>query len=135
LGNNVTTEGAPSGGGLEDHNLAEPREIFFELPPEPASHDFNGRTFKALDAVEITVIHHFEERLHGLGDALVIVNPADLRIDLTFDVNFHLKTVAVHLTAFMVVGQAWKGMGRFEAEVFNHSGTHGIDGRSVLGRG
>lgn len=119
-----TFKGATGSWGLVDHDFGETREIILKLPPEPSSHNFNGRAFKAFDVIEVGMIHHLEERIHRLRNALVIVNPADGFIDLALDMNLDLKTVTVHLTAFVVLRKAGKCVGGFEAEVFDESGAH-----------
>lgn len=121
----LAAEGAPGGGRFVNDDLAEAGEIFFEFSPEPGGHDLDGRAFETFDIVEVAVIHLFKKGAHGIGNTLVVVNPADLGIHLALDVNLNLEAVTVHLTAFVVVGKAGKGVGRFEAEVLDDSGTHG----------
>ncbi len=52
------------------------------------------------------MIHHLKKRLHRLRDAFVIVNPTHFLVHLALDVDLDLKTMPVHLTAFMVLRQA-----------------------------
>ena len=70
------------------------------------------------------MVHLIDEWLHGVRDTLVVVNPADFRIHLTFNVDLDLKAMAMHLAAFMVAGQAGQSVSRFEAEVLDDSCAH-----------
>lgn len=110
--------------GLVDDNFTQPGQIAFQLAPKPGRHHFNRGAFQPLDVIQVTVIHAVDQRSHGIGDPLVIVNPANLRVHFSFDVNLDLETVAMHLAAFVVSREAGKGVGRLKAEILDQSGTH-----------
>lgn len=70
------------------------------------------------------MIHPVDQRRHGIGNPLVVINPADIRIHFAFDVNLNLETVTMHLAALVVGRQAGKSVGRLKAEILDQSGAH-----------
>ena len=126
-------KGASRCRSLVDHDLTEAREVFFKLPPEPSRHDLNRGALQAFDIIEVGMVHFLQKRSHGLRNAFVVVNPADGFVDLTFDMNFHLEAVTVHLTAFVVVRQARQSVSCLKAEIFDNSCAHGNSLRVRIG--
>jgi len=115
---------AAGGGGLVNDDLAETGAAGFEFFPEPGGHELDGRVFQALDLVEVGMIQLLEQRVHRAADAGVIVNPAEMGIDLTLDGDFDLEAVAVHLPAFVAGGDVGQRLGCFEGEILGQSGAH-----------
>ena len=99
--------------------------MFFKLPPKPCRDNFNRGAFQAFNIIEVGMIHFFEKRSHGLRNTFVVVNPADGFIDLALDMNFYLKAVTVHLTAFVVIREARQSVSCLKAEIFDNLCTHG----------
>ena len=62
---------------------------------------------------------------HRLGNLGVIINPANVRIDLAFNGDLHLEAVAVHLRALVRAGEIGQRLGRLETEIFDDSCAHG----------
>jgi hypothetical protein len=118
-------EGASRRRSLVNHDLTEAREVFFKLPPKPSCHDLNRGALEAFNIIEVGMIHFLQKRSHGLRNAFVVVNPADGFVDLTFDMNFHLEAVTVHLTAFVVIRQTRQSVSCLKAEIFDNSCAHG----------
>ena len=96
-------ERTPCGRSLKDDDLAEAWEVWGELSPEPSGEDFDGGAFEPFDIVEVCVVELVEQRIHSLGDFLMVIDPADLRVYFAFDMDFDLEGVSMHLAAFMVL--------------------------------
>lgn len=71
------------------------------------------------------MVHQIQQRLHGIGYPLVIVDPADLFIHLALDADRQLEAVAVHAAALVIFRQAGQGVGGLEMEAFRETGAHG----------
>ena len=54
----------------------------------------------------------------------MVINPANVRIDLAFDGDLQFKRVPVHLGALVIAGKIGQRLSRFEAEVFNDACAH-----------
>ena len=61
----------------------------------------------------------------------VIINPADLRIDIALDRNFDLKTVSVHPPAFVALRRFGQSLRRFKSEIFRQARAHNQTPRCV----
>jgi hypothetical protein len=68
-------------------HAGQSRPTGFDPPPEPQAHSFNRRIFQSLEVVEATMIHQFDQRVHGFRHAFVIANPADAFIHHTLDTD------------------------------------------------
>lgn len=95
-------EGAAGGRCLEDYDFAETRKLGGEFFPEPSGHALDSGAFESLDVVEVAMIELIEEGVHGVGDSLVVIDPADPLIDRALDRDLDLETVAMHATAFVI---------------------------------
>ena len=95
-----------------------------EFFPEPSGHALDCGAFETLDVVEVAVVELLEEGVHGVGDALVVIDPADPLIDGALDGNLDLEAVAVHASAFVILRQRREGVGGFEPEFLGESGFH-----------
>jgi len=131
----LAAEDATRAGRFVDDDLAQARQLRSEFPPEPGSHVLDGGIFKAFDLIEIRVIEPLHEWVHGTADFCVVINPANLRIDIALDGDFHFETVPMHLRAFVRGRQAGECLGSFEAEVFDDSAFHGEERGRVQGSG
>ena len=70
------------------------------------------------------MVEQFEQRIHGIGYALMIIDPADGFIDFAFDGDGDLKAVTVHVPAFVAIGQTWQGVCSFKAKFFGQTSSH-----------
>ena len=57
------------------------------------------------------------KRLHCSADVRVIINPADRRIDIALDRNFHLETVSVYPPAFVALRRFGQSLRCFKCEI------------------
>lgn len=96
----------------------------FKFFPEPACHAFDGGALEAFDVVEVAVVEAINERLHGVANAFVIIDPTDGLIDFAFDCDANVEGMAVHLAAFVTLGQGGKGVSRFEMEILVKPRNH-----------
>jgi hypothetical protein len=119
-----TAKGAPGSGSFINDDFAQPGQILLKFAPKPSRHHFDRWAFQSFNIVQVAVIHAVDQRFHGIRDAFVVVNPADLRVHLALDMNLHLKAMAVHLPAFMVSGEARQSVGCFKAKVLDDSCAH-----------
>ncbi len=108
-----------------DDDLAESGKKWCQPTPKPRSHVFYGGILQAFDVIEIRMIQHVHERIHGPADLRVIVDPADLIVDYALDANLNLEAVPVHALAFVVARKCGQGLGGFKTEVFGQAAFHG----------
>ncbi|MEY3394807.1 MAG: hypothetical protein RL346_1043 [Verrucomicrobiota bacterium] len=117
-------ERTPRGRGFINDNLSKPGQLGREFFPKPTCHDLNGRTLQSFDIIQICVIKLLEERGHRMGNEFVIVDPADLGIDLPLDGDLNLEAVAMHLSALVAFRQTGKGMRGLKSEILGKSCFH-----------
>ena len=107
-----------------DGDLRQPRKLGLKVTPKPCRHQFDRGIFQPRQVVQVSVIEHLEEGIHGTTDPRMIVNPAGLGIDLPINRNLHFETVPVHLAAFVADGYFREGLGGLESEVLDQAGSH-----------
>lgn len=71
------------------------------------------------------MIEFFDQRLHRVADAFVVVNPANRFIDHALDRDPHVKRVSVHLPAFVALRQGGQRVCGFKVKIFIESRDHG----------
>ena len=70
------------------------------------------------------MIQLLHERFYRCADLGVIVEPAGRQVGFAFDGYFHLKTVTVHLAAFVALGRLRQSLRRFERKIFCQANAH-----------
>ncbi len=112
-----------------NHDLAETGKLRCQFLPQPRGHVFNGGILQALDLIQVRMIQPVQKRLHRLGNFRVIIDPADLRIDLALDDDLKFERVTVHLGAFVVARKIRQRLGCLETEFFDDACAHELGGR------
>ena len=110
--------------GLVEDNLAQSGALRGQFSPEPGAHVFDSGIFQAFNLVEIGMVQLFQQWGHRLADLRVIVDPANLRIDLSLNRNLDLEAVPVHFLALVILRNVGQCLGRFECEIFGQACTH-----------
>lgn len=54
----------------------------------------------------------------------MVVNPTNLRIHLSLDMNLHLEAVSMHLAAFVLGRQTGQRVGSLKTEILDQSCSH-----------
>jgi hypothetical protein len=66
--------------------------------------------------------------MHRIGNELVVVDPANRRVNLALNRNLDFETVTMHLAALVTLRQTWKGVRGLESEIFGESCFHRLPG-------
>ena len=115
---------APRRRRLVDDDLGEARTLRRELFPKPRGHVFDRRIFESGDFIQVGMIKHLHERLHRPADDGMIVKPSRRGIGPAFHAHFDLKTMPVHLPAFVTLRRTRQSLRGFEGEVFGEANFH-----------
>lgn len=101
------------------HDLAELRQCWLELLPDPDCQAFAGGIFQPVDIVEIVVIQAVVDRLKGGLDIAEIHDPAGLGAGFAADMQLHSKRMPVQARAFVPrrhIGKPVRGFKRKDFE-------------------
>ena len=125
-----TPVSASNRSGFVDDNFAKIRAFGLKSIPDPDREILEGGVFQPGDIVEITVIELLDDFLGCLANLSVIVKPAHLRIDFSFNGDFHTEAVAMDPTALMPRWHMREGMSGFEGKIFSKLDFHNynVDG-------
>src|SRR5438093_1201689 len=109
------------------HDLAEPRTLRPQVLPEPCRHLFNCWVLQPFNFIEVRVVQYFQKRFHRGTDLGVIINPARLGIDISFDRNLYFETMAMHSPAFMTLRRLRQNLRCFKSKIFGQTRSHHSD--------
>src|SRR5579864_8392472 len=103
--------------GLVDHDLRQVGQRRAEPVPDPPGDDLARRVAQPLDLVEVVVVEHVEQRLHGVRQLGVVADPAGRFGDRPVHVHRDPVGVAVQPAALVVGRDVREPVGRLEAEL------------------
>ncbi len=72
------------------------------------------------------MVEQLDQRIHRIGNPLVIIDPADGFIDLSFHRDRDLETVSMHLAALVPLRKTRQGMSSFKTKFLGESCAHEI---------
>lgn len=112
------------------HNGVQKRELGFDRLEQPYTDIFGSGIGKELNpipfsqSIEAIVVQIFNKGLHHRLDIGKVEQHAQFRVDITFHLDFHTETVAVHAAAFVPLGKGRDEMGRLKRKLLGDDKWH-----------